>query len=292
MKHSLKIILILVLFFLAAQLIGLRIVHNYIDVPQTIATGEVQWAPLPPLVGMQLERPTVEPRISLVFIISAILIGTLLILALIRFRRIAWWKLWFFLAVVLCLHVALGAFVQARIAFPLALVLGWLKAFRPNILVHNGTELLIYGGLAAIFVPILNVFTTLVLLFLISGYDMYAVWKTKHMVKMAKFQAKSGIFAGLLIPYKTPKKPKKKPAKKPIKKIRVAMLGGGDVGFPLIFAGVVLKELGITHAVIVSLLTSAALFLLLYFGQQKKFYPAMPFLTAGCLVGYGIALLL
>ncbi len=45
-----------------------------------------------------------------------------------------------------------------------------------------------YTGIAILFVPILNVFWMIILLIVISIYDAYAVWKSKHMVKMANFQ--------------------------------------------------------------------------------------------------------
>jgi presenilin-like A22 family membrane protease len=133
--------------------------------------------------------------------------------------------------------------------------------------------------------------TTLVLLLLISVYDMYAVWRSKHMATMAQFQAKSGIFAGFLLPY-LPQKLVLSRKEAAQAKVRTAILGGGDVGFPLIFAGVVMKELGVQPAVLIPLGATVALLALLWFGQKKRFYPAMPFLTAGCLAGYGVALLL
>jgi presenilin-like A22 family membrane protease len=138
----------------------------------------------------------------------------------------------------------------------------------------------LYGGLAAIFVPILNVLYAFILLLALSAYDMYAVWRSKHMIKMAKFQTKSGIFAGLLIPYKAPA------VRGPKKPVRTAVLGGGDIGFPLIFSGTVLAASGFVPALLVSLGATAALFILLLLSQKDKFYPAMPFLTLGCAVGY------
>jgi presenilin-like A22 family membrane protease len=119
---------------------------------------------------------------------------------------------------------------------------------------------------------------------------MYAVWKSKHMIKMAKFQAKSGMFAGLLFPYVIPVKGGAK--KKKNAGLRTAILGGGDIGFPLIFAGVILKHMGFIPALVVVLFTALALFGLLTLGSKKKFYPAMPFISIGCLVGYGVAYLL
>src|SRR3989338_8407762 len=89
------------------------------------------------------------------------------------------------------------------------------------------------------------------------------------MVKLMKFQSKLKLFAGLLIPYKN----------------NIAVLGGGDLGFPLLFAGILLKDYGF-KSIIVSVTAAIALAILLYKSEKKKYYPAMPFLTAGCLVGY------
>jgi len=288
MKHSVKITFILVSLFFLAQIIGLTVANNYID-HEASTENEIVWKALPSIAGVSLERPQVAPHLSIVYILAAILLGTMLILLIIRLGKIGIWKLWFFVAVVLCLHIAFGAFITSGIALAIATVLGWFKAYRPNIFVHNFTELFLYGGLAVIFIPILNVFSVVILMILLSFYDAYAVWKSKHMIKMAKFQTKSGIFAGLLIPYKMPK-PGRKTKKK--KLVKIAVLGGGDIGFPLMFAGVVMKTYGFMGGFLIIPFTSLALLGLLLLGQKNKFYPAIPFLTAGCFIGYAVAYLL
>src|SRR3989344_4583848 len=65
----------------------------------------------------------------------------------------------------------LAAWLPGEIAFGLAVVLALLKIVQRSPVFHNLTELLIYGGLAAIFVPILSVFSMGILLALISIYD-------------------------------------------------------------------------------------------------------------------------
>jgi presenilin-like A22 family membrane protease len=238
-----------------------------------------------------MARPETTPGASVVYILLALLVGTILILLIVHWQKVVLWKVWFWLAVFLCLHIAFSAFMQARYALVLALALSMLKILRPSVLVHNITELFIYSGLAVIFVPLLTQLTAVILLLLISGYDMYAVWKSQHMARMAQFQAKSGIFAGLLLPYA----PKKIIVTKQAVRagtVRTAILGGGDIGFPLIFAGVVMKSIGLQQSVLISLCATAALLALLWFGQKKRFYPAMPFLTAGCLIGYALTLLM
>ena len=104
---------------------------------------------------------------------------------------------------------------------------------------------------------------------------MVAVWKTKHMISFAKFQTKLKIFAGLIIPYQ---------------KNRMAILGGGDVGFPILFTAVAYKFIG-SKALFIPIFSSLSLFFLLYKGKKKKFYPAMPFLTIGCFIGLIISFL-
>jgi len=290
MKHSWFVTFFLVALFAAAQLIGLAVIDNY-----ALKTDEgVSWKDLPSVAGVSVERPDVAPSLSIWYILVAVIIGTLFILLLVKFGKVLLWKLWFLIAIVMCLTIAFGSFLTGAWAFLLALVLGVWKVVRPNIVVHNLTELFVYGGLAAIFVPILNVFYAFVLLIALSFYDMYAVWKSKHMVSMAKFQTKSGIFAGLLIPYsyKMPKAKSGRKQKKVERRVRTAVLGGGDIGFPLILAGTVFISYSMNAALLVAAGATLSLVCLLLASKKDRFYPAMPFLTAGCAFGFVISLLL
>jgi len=141
---------------------------------------------------------------------------------------------------------------------------------------------------------LLNVLSVSILLVLIAIYDAYAVWKSKHMITLAQEQTKAKVFAGLVIPYELPKKTVSKVKKTsrtktpaPIK-VRTAILGGGDIGFPLIFAGVLLKEMGLWQSLVLPFFAMAGLAYLLWLGEKDKFYPAMPFIGAGCFVGLGV----
>ena len=286
MKHSLSITLLILGIFLLAQFIGIFILYKYIDPEQSVQEGKTVFKELP--IG---ERPPVEEKTSFIPVILAVLIGTVILLVLIKYKLAFIWKLWFLMAAVITLTVAFTAFISTAIAFGLALVLGIWKVLKPNVIVHNGTELFIYGGLAAIFVPLFNLFSVIILLILISGYDAYAVWKSKHMITLAKSQAESKIFAGLLIPYKLGKAVHRKvrsASTKVIVKSRTAMLGGGDIGFPLIFAGVVLKEMGLWQSLVIPFFALLGLGWLLFIADEEKFYPAMPFISVGCLVGLAV----
>lgn len=285
MKHSLKITLILLVFFLLSQVVGLVVVNQYIDKQQTAVTGEIVYKELP--IG---DRPPLEKETSFIPLFIMLLVGTAVLLLLIKFHLVWAWKISFFIAVVVTLTVALGAFMQPLIAAGIAVALALIKLFRPQIILHNITEVFIYGGLAAIFVPVFSLWSIIILLVLISLYDMYAVWKSKHMITLATFQNEAKVFSGLAIPYQLPKKTTAAATGKTVT-VRTAMLGGGDMGFPLLFAGVVMQQVGFLNSLLIPLCAGIALFLLMWKGEEKKFYPAMPFLTLGCLVGYGVVLL-
>lgn len=299
MKHNLFAISFLVVIFLLAQVVGLAVTAHYLEKPA---------------LPMNIERPEVpkeQQSYTFIPIFIFILIATALGLLLIKFSMLKLWKFWFLISVWLCLTISFSAFIPEKIAIGIAVVLALLKVFRPSVIIHNFTEIFIYGALAAIFVPILNVIAVVVLLFLISAYDYIAVRKTKHMVKLAKFQGKSKMFAGLLLPYKTKgEKPSGQISIgkniKPIKagteavpakeKAGVAILGGGDIGFPLLFAGAVMKQFSLGfldyRIFIVPFFAAVSLLLLFLFASNKKFYPAMPYISAGCFAGYGIVWLL
>jgi len=318
MKHTLKITLFLVLIFLFSQVIGLTIINKYIQVTKTPqGTTEVTYPDT--AIG---PVPQMEPSFSFWYIIIAVLIGTIIVLILVRFRKFMIWKTWFLIAVWLSMSVSIGVFIKGGFlsnydfAMLIALLFAVWKIYRPNIYVHNLTEIFMYAGIALIFVSSLDIKWAIGLLLVISAYDMYAVWKSRHMVKMAEFQAESNVFAGLFIPYKRKQAGKKEETKiqniKPIKiakeapgkekEASMAILGGGDIAFPLIFSGVVMNSLirdnlltklnAFLLTLIITFFVTLALSILFYKSEKGKYYPAMPFLTAGCLVGYGIVYLL
>ncbi len=284
MKHSFKITLVLLMFFLLAQFLGLFILSNYIDKELTKQSEKVVFKDLP--IG---ERPPLDEKTSYLPIILAILLGTGLILLIMKLRLNWLWKFWFLLAVVATLTVAFNAFISSKlVSFMVALGIGLWRIFRPNFWVQNFSEIFVYGGLAAIFVPLLNLTSVSILLVLIALYDAYAVWKSKHMITLAKSQTQAKVFAGLMIPYKLGKIAKKGKGVK----VRTALLGGGDIGFPLIFAGVVLKELGLWQSLVIPFFALAGLGFLFWIAKKKKFYPAMPFIGVGCFLGLGIVWLI
>jgi len=311
MKHTLPVTLILIVIFICAQLVGLVIINEYIDIEKTKETGKTVVKQEKYNITGITPPPVENESTSWIYIIGAVLVGTVIVLLIIKFRTKRLWKVWFFMSVLITLTVAFAPFIDRLgqylpkgyslyITLLIAGSLAVYKVFRPNIFVHNLTEIFIYGGLAALIVPIINLVSAVALLIAISLYDMFAVWRSKHMVSMAKFQTESKVFAGLMLQYEP--KGKIHVHTKPTKKVhlqskggqvRSAILGGGDIAFPLLFSGVILKTTAsFINPLITTIFAAGALFGLLVYGKSNRFYPAMPFISAGCFAGYGVVWLL
>ncbi len=312
MKHSLKITAIILAMFLLTQVIGLYVVDHYSSV--RVLQGNMTNVSAPEL-PFGLETPELEQPKDFNQVIIAIVIAFVIAIALLfflmHFNAEFILKIWFLAVVTLALGISFNSFFGTWQysyipALIIAIPLAFIKIYHRNFMVHNITELFIYPGIAAVFAPLLNFYTVILLLLLISVYDMWAVWRSGIMQKMAKYQMhKLKLFSGFFIPYLTDKtkalvqkiKNPRDIEKKKIK-VNVAILGGGDVIFPIITSGVMLKVFGYANifgvnlplaSIIVLLGAAFGLSYLFFFAEKKKFYPAMPFITSGILVGIGIS---
>ena len=301
MKHNLKITLIILSMFILTQFIGIYVVDFYS--PLKVVHGNVFEVDSPDLpFGLEVPELKENTEFNYAFgsIIFAFIIAISLLLLLSKFNIEFFIRLWFFAVVLIALGISFNVFLLGIfsskitwiIALIIALPLGFIKIYKRDFFVHNFTELFIYPGIAAVFVPILNIYTIIGLLILISIYDMWAVWHSGIMQKMAKYQInKLNIFSGFFVPYVSKKvrqklkKMKKSELKKKKIRVNMAILGGGDVVFPIIAAGVMLKTLGLLSSIFVIIGATLGLCYLMFFAEKKKFYPAMPFITAGIFLG-------
>ena len=118
---------------------------------------------------------------------------------------------------------------------------------------------------------------TLVILGLAAIYDAWAVWKSKTMIHMAKFFIKRRILPGIAIPYKN--------------KEEFALLGGGDVFF-VVLVSISFYQTSVIYTLTIAsgmILAIAGLFL---FSKKDTFYPALPFIFTGAILGLALGWLL
>lgn len=312
MKHNLRITAILITMFLVTQLIGLLIVGSYdngLKLPFGMEPPE------------EIEESSLVGGLS--SIVTAFIIAILFFFLLMKINAQTFIRLWYFFVTVLALGLTiyviifLIGFDQQYVALLLAIPLAYVKVFKRNLIVHNLSELLIYPGIAAVFISFLdNVFgkniilAIVIILFGISIYDMWAVWHSKIMQKMAEFQMNNlKFFTGFFVPYAGKKEKEKiklirekhagksdsqieKEFRKAKIKINLAILGGGDVIFPIITAGIFYHFYGLISGLIIALFSTIALSMLFVLAQKGKYYPAMPFITAGLYLGMSLSWLM
>lgn len=314
MKHHWRVTAILIGMFLVAQIIGLLVTNSYLANP--ISHGG-QNITVPYGMGEQTNN---SESIDLFSIIISFVIAIGLIFILMKFKAAIFLRGWFFLIVAIAIGIIFNLIIVSinpllgfksvdlfifhpsfseLLAFIIALPISYMKVFRRDMIAHNLSELLIYPGVSVAFIPLLSIWTIIVLLLIISAYDIYAVWHSGFMQRMAKYQINElKFFAGFFVPYLKKndrvKLERIKNQKLSLKgkgqklkgiKVHMAILGGGDVVFPIITSGVVLLTWGLLPAIIVTICATIALSLLLYYSEKGKFYPAMPFITAGLYAG-------
>lgn len=231
----------------------------------------------------------VEPVPAWKFIV-AVGLGTILILGIIAARRFKKVKSISFKA-----FFAVASFVGSMLFFtiwisPLAalvlsslLVAWWLK--RRNVFNHNVALAVGIIGLGTALGVRLEPSAIVLLLPVFAVYDYIAVYKTKHMVRMAKEMMRSQAVMGFIIPQHLADLQNgsgRDPSRKYI------VVGSGDAVFPLIFIGVVASG-GMFPALFMgafSILGFFLAFFLLMRQRTRRPIPALPPIALLLLVGY------
>jgi|TARA_Y100000031_G_scaffold91003_1_gene100081 presenilin-like A22 family membrane protease len=174
--HNLKITLILLAMFITTQFIGIYVVDYYS--PVKFFQGHAIEIDSPDL-PFGLETPELEDNEfnqMFVFVIFAFIIAILLLFFLSKLDMAFIMRLWFFIVVIIALGISFTSFLFRigsqeiqlfssviplpwLIALILAIPLAFIKIYKRDFFIHNSTELFIYPGIAAVFVPILNVYT-------------------------------------------------------------------------------------------------------------------------------------
>lgn len=164
------------------------------------------------------------------------------------------------------------------------LIYGWLK--RPTVLLNNLCFIFGLAGFSGVLGLSLEPLVIVFLLIVFSIYDFIAVYKTKHMLKMAREMLEAKIIFGLVVPQKI------SDFKANLKEVepggRFLILGGGDVAFPLLLSASLVPG-GILNSLIVAVFSLIGLFLSFYIFTSQKVrrpIPALPPIALFSIIGY------
>jgi presenilin-like A22 family membrane protease len=150
---------------------------------------------------------------------------------------------------------------------------GWATT-RKWMWVSNLFTIVFIASVAALTGAILPPLAAILILVGMAVYDAWAVWgKKQMMVGLATGFIKQRIIPGIAL------------AKE--KEEEFAMLGNGDLFFMVLIPAAFFKSsMPMMYASMIGLF--AAIIFLFTFSAKKKFYPALPFMLAGCVIGLAV----
>ena len=169
-----------------------------------------------------------------------------------------------------------GTFIPEEAAILIAFELVLLRFLVPNVLTQNLVMIFAIAGIGATLGLMFSLEAVLIILAILSVYDVIAVYRTKHMVSMFSGLIKKGVPFSLVIPDKiTDIKESLKDAQPGTG--RFLLLGTGDVAFPIIFAVSALKY-GLFASISVIIGAFVGIFFIHLILLQKKYgaIPALP----------------
>ncbi|TSC91006.1 MAG: hypothetical protein G01um10142_116 [Parcubacteria group bacterium Gr01-1014_2] len=178
-------------------------------------------------------------------------------------------------------------FIFTALASLLLVILVFKKRI---VFIHNIGIILGMAGIGAVLGLSLTPVSVVVLLLILSFYDIVAVYKTGHMVKIAEDMIKSRAISGIVLPQN------RKGWSANITRVRPGgeymILGSGDLIMPLILISSVIGIHGLASGLVVLFFSLLGLSLTYYlFVTQRTRRPmaALPPIAAMSIVGYLIA---
>lgn len=162
-----------------------------------------------------------------------------------------------------------------------------------NVFTHNIGIVLGVAGIGSVLGLSILPKTVVIIMIVLSFYDVIAVYVTKHMVSMAKNMMGAGAIFGFIIPSEIKGLFSNKQEAQAQMGDKFMILGSGDVGLPVVLVSSMVRY-GIVEAIIVAVFSLVGLFAThLIFVNQKERKPmaALPPIAAMSIVGYLVSLL-
>jgi len=246
--------------------------------------------------------PKMETGPSIFWFLIAFVIATGLILLALKFLKFrAPFGAVFAFLIFIGSHIVFSTFLPNIIAIVLAIGLVGLRFLWPNILTQNISMIIAVAGVSAQLGVLLTVPAVIILLIILSVYDVWAVFKTKHMIHLAKGLIQRGMPPMIVMPtswkdftrsMQEVQMEKLKPSKG--RTMKYMMLGTGDLAFPLVFAVAALQySLFSAYAVVAGALAGIVIIhVILTTQKQIRALPALPPIAIGSIIAFAISLLI
>ncbi len=234
-----------------------------------------------------------EASISWWQFLLAFSIGTAIVLGLIRIMHGGLFlRIFFLMALFSGTLVTLGIFLSSIWSLIFSSLFVIIYIFYPYVWFHNFVLILTLPGIAATLGASLTPYVVAILLIFMSFYDYIAVYKTKHMVKMAKAMIAGRAIFAMIYPEHW------HGFKMHINEAHPGegfmMLGTGDFVFPIIMAtsAYVISAAAAWTVLAASLFGLLLMHLIFSLQKVRRPMPALPPLAAFSILGFLLAIFL
>jgi len=242
-----------------------------------------------------IEADVVEPlEFSWSSVITMVAVFLTFSFVMARFRTMARivFRLFLFFIVLFGMDLFFGAFLHSPwdlVASILAMAVIYTSR---DVLTHNLGIIVAIAGISAAIGLSITPDIGLFILVGMSMYDIIAVYRTRHMVRLAENMVQSGAIFGFLIPVRW------RDFFMPRDKAKVGqdfmILGSGDVGVPLLFISSMVTT-SLLSAIITGVFAVIGLFIthLLFVNQhERRAMAALPPIATASIIGYLVSIFL
>lgn len=246
--------------------------------------------PVPPPPPGEVPLPAVGAAapVLIYFAIVVVVLGVVLFLVPVSFLRVLL-RISFGLLFSWASFIIVVFWLPLYAAISLSVVVGLVWYFLPRVWLHNIVLLIAMVSLAAVFGPLVSPWTMMIILLAIALYDFLAV-RFGYMLWMAKKLSQSYTLPAFIIPHTL--KEWNNSLKEAVltdtsgEDRKYSILGGGDIGFPLLLVSAVFFADGFSSSILVALfalfgLISAYVMHMLLKGRP---IPALPPIAGFCLL--------
>lgn len=232
------------------------------------------------------------PTVSASRIIIAFLLATAVLFILVRrLRKRIVFEIVFSLSILVGVWAFFELYITSNLALVLALFTIVVRYLVPRAIVQNALMMVGIAGIGVFLGSSVRWQSMLVVLAILSIYDVIAVYGTHHMVKMFKGLLEKGVIFAFIIP----ERPRWLVSR--LREVRPGegffFLGSGDVALPAVFVASAARE-GLAFGIGAAVGSLLGLFFtdLLFSWGRRRPMPALPPIVLGTLVGFFAVMLM
>ncbi len=285
----LNFLLQIIIAFLITAALALATANSMTTGKVAYTSEPVQSVYVPPPITTSAV-PVYQPvEIGIFQFLVSFLIATLLMLFFLKvFKGKLMFEAFFSGAIIFGAQGPLGIIFVKFTAFLGAIAIVALRFIYPRIWTQNIAIIIGIAGIAASLGMSVKPLMALIILILLSIYDIIAIYKTRHMIKLFKGMAKRGAVLALVIPKDFSSWFYKFEIIKPKNKNEFIFLGTGDLALPIFFAVSAFSQ-GIKFSlfIIFGAVVGFTVNHLIFINQkEKRPIPALPAIAFFSILGY------